>query len=253
DNGQQRKHLYRESENNFLLADGKKHWNRMELIRYLHDHPDWFSSTVLTRPLWQSWMLPVISYVAGPAEIAYWAMLKQAFVLFNIPMPQLQPRASFTLVEPAIQRLLQKLAIDTNSITQDRQSFIKQKFREQADSAAIQSVRSLKLVAEEKKNELLKVIPQIDATLSSTVHKTFAQIDKNIHALESKILKRLEEKEQQLTARLARIHEHFYPLGKKQERIIGSVYFINKYGYEWINALKEKIDVENPLSQTYDL
>jgi len=247
-----RKHVYREGEG-FILAGKEKKWEKSELIRYLYDRPDRFSSTVLTRPLWQSWMLPVISYVAGPAEIAYWAMLKEAFTLFDIPMPQLQPRASFILVEPAIRRLLQKLALDVDTITQEKQSFIRQKFKEQADSAAIQSLHSLKLGMEKEKNELLKAIPQIDDTLSSIVHKTFGRINKNIHTLESKILKRLEDKQQRLTARLARIHEHFYPLGKKQERIIGSIYFFNKYGYEWISELKEKIDVENPHSQTYDL
>ncbi len=249
----QRKHLYRQDDGSFVLADKTRRWNSTELIHYLHDHPHRFSSTVLTRPLWQNWMLPVITYVAGPAEIAYWAMLKKAFALLGIPMPQLQPRASFTLVEPAIRRLMQKLAIDYRSIVRDKENFIRQKFKEKTDSDAIRALRSLKLRTEEERIELLKAIPSIDATLLSAVHKTFVQINKTVDTLEAKILKRMEENERQMTARLSRIHEHFYPLGKKQERVISSIYFINKYGYRWINTLKERINSDNMLTQAFYL
>ena len=251
--GGARQHIYRENNGRFISADRQKGWNEAELIHYLHDHPDWFSSTVLTRPLWQSWMLPVISYVAGAAEIAYWAMLKNAFSLLNIPMPQLQPRASFTLVEPAVRRLLQKLQIDPNTVTEDKQSFIRGHFQRTEAADWHKRLQTTQSRIRQEQDNILRSLKELDITLLPAAQKAFGQIEKNMEQLETKILKRLEEKEQRLSGQLARVQEHFFPFGKKQERVIGSVYFLNKYGFGWVERLKEQIDIHNPETRWFYL
>ena len=245
DGGGARQHIYRDNEAGFIRADRKKRWKQNELIDYARQHPEWFSSTVLTRPLWQSWMLPVISYVAGPAEIAYWAMLKKAFERLNLYMPHLQPRASFTLVEPAIQRLLEKLNIDPAAVTPDAQNFVREQLKQTDQTGLAETFRSLRAKMRTEQEHLSPILKEVDPTLTPAGQKTFFQIEKSLNALEAKALKRLEEKERQKTTQLQRIREHFYPQGKKQERLIAPLYFINKYGFDWVKEIGKKIDPDD--------
>ncbi len=67
------------------------------------------STTVISRPILRSWLLPVAAYVGGPAEIAYWCQLSPLFTEFNLTAPVLYPRKSTTLIEPKIKRFIEKL------------------------------------------------------------------------------------------------------------------------------------------------
>ena len=46
----------------------------------------------------QDMVFPVLAFVGGPGEIAYWAVLKEAFHHLDMKMPIIVPRMSITLV-----------------------------------------------------------------------------------------------------------------------------------------------------------
>ncbi|UTW69173.1 bacillithiol biosynthesis BshC [Anaerobacillus sp. HL2] len=54
-----------------------------ELQSLLKQEPHNFSNNVVTRPLMQEFLLPVLAFVGGPGEIAYWATLKGYFTYLN--------------------------------------------------------------------------------------------------------------------------------------------------------------------------
>ena len=70
------------------------------------NHPERLSNNVITRPLMQEMLFPVLAFVSGPGEIAYWAELKKVFELFSMKMPPIIPRLNITLVERSIQATL---------------------------------------------------------------------------------------------------------------------------------------------------
>ena len=45
----------------------------------------------------QEMVFPVLSFIGGPGEIAYWGTLKSAFELFQMKMPVIMPRLSVTV------------------------------------------------------------------------------------------------------------------------------------------------------------
>ena len=69
------------------------------------------SCSVMFRPIVQDFLLPTVAYVAGPAEISYFAQLTELYNCLEVTMPVIWPRASMTLVEPHIGRLLEKSAL----------------------------------------------------------------------------------------------------------------------------------------------
>ena len=63
----------------FVTRDGAHRWSKEELYHLAGEHPERFSNNVLTRPLMQEYLFPTLAFVGGPGEIAYWALLGQAF------------------------------------------------------------------------------------------------------------------------------------------------------------------------------
>ena len=82
----------------------------------LKEHPEKLSNNVVTRPIMQEMVFPVLSFIAGPGEIAYWGILKTAFELFDMKMPVLMPRISISIVNANTQSLLEKLSFTIEDV-----------------------------------------------------------------------------------------------------------------------------------------
>jgi uncharacterized protein YllA (UPF0747 family) len=70
------------------------------------------SPGALLRPLWQDACLPSIAFVVGPGELSYLAAVGPLYRHLGVPQPVLVPRASLTLVEPSLARLLHRFQWD---------------------------------------------------------------------------------------------------------------------------------------------
>ena len=51
-------------------------------------NPEAFSPNVALRPIYQQSVLPNISFIGGPSEVAYWLQLAPAFTMLNVHYPQ---------------------------------------------------------------------------------------------------------------------------------------------------------------------
>lgn len=95
----------------FVTDDGTLHLTPSELARRVTDAPEEFSADVVTRPLTQEALLPVLAFVGGPGEIAYWGLYKELFALAGWEMPPVLPRLSVTLVEGTLQKALRRTGL----------------------------------------------------------------------------------------------------------------------------------------------
>ena len=82
-------------------------WSCATLLDRLDSQPEVFSGNVVTRPLFQDTILPTVAYIAGPSEIAYYAMLRGCYQAMGLPS-LIWPRPSYTIIEPVVGRLLSK-------------------------------------------------------------------------------------------------------------------------------------------------
>ena len=63
---------------------------------------------VLLRPVVEHAILPTVAYLAGPGELAYFAQVGAVAQALGLEQPVALPRWSCTLVEPAVQQLLER-------------------------------------------------------------------------------------------------------------------------------------------------
>lgn len=242
--GQSRRHLLRRNSNEFYFKDSDKTYVSPELIEMIRNHPDWCSSSVLSRPIWQSWMLPVIAYVGGPAEVSYWAQLRSAFKKMQVVMPVVYPRIRLTLIEPKIQRLLDKFDLSYDSINPDAEHFIVDFMKSRQSPQLQEEFQQLNSYLNERAKVIQNQVTTVDPTLDNLVKKTFENVSATIEKLQTRIFKGVEEKEQTITKQLRTLHQYIYPDGQLQERYISSLYYLNKFGPQWIRQLMQdgKVD-----------
>ncbi len=237
--GQRRLPLDRQNDR-FVHHEAGLSYSTAELLRLLEAQPAWFSSTVLTRPLWQSYLLPTLSYVAGPSEIAYWAQLKPAFDLFGLTMPQVQPRHSVTLLEPRVAKLLARHGIDPARLPADPRAFVHRHLKEKELPELKAWFDEMRRIKDEKESALLDLVEKIDPTLKGPAQKSFYRAVEILDQLHNRLVRRVREKETLLTDHLTHIHRAIIPSGP-QERVLGAVYFQNKYGTRWIDQLFKQL------------
>ncbi len=95
---------------------GEREFSGDELRAAIEKSPIDFSGNVLLRPVVQDTLLPTAAYIAGPAETAYYAQVSVVYGLLLGRMPAILPRASVTIVEPNIARLLEKYTLSVRDV-----------------------------------------------------------------------------------------------------------------------------------------
>ena len=85
---------------------GTRTYSTAELLAILDSEPERLSPNALLRPVFQDTILPTAAYIAGPAEIAYFAQSAVIYQQVLGRVTPLLPRLSATLVEPALAKIL---------------------------------------------------------------------------------------------------------------------------------------------------
>src|SRR5258708_18082952 len=81
------------------------------LLERIASGPENFSPNVLLRPIVQDYLLPTLTCVGGPAEVAYFAQAAAVYEIILGRVTPIVPRYSATIVEPKVQRWLRQYEI----------------------------------------------------------------------------------------------------------------------------------------------
>ena len=237
-------HLYCD-DRNYYFKDTEIKFTLKSALEFISGHPKAVSTSVVSRPLLQSWLLPVVSYIAGPAEIAYWAQLGKMFKNFNLVMPLVYPRISATLVEPKIARYLEKNQADVENISVKKKEFIDQYYKYLSSSGEDDPLGQLQKELLIKGGEIETYLKQLDPTLVDIGNKTITRMTQTLENLENRVIKMREQKNSQLTSQLEQIHIAFFPANMPQERFLPIIYFLNKFGPQFVDSLYKNLEVDD--------
>ncbi len=96
----------------FINETANVTFTKEELHDIANNNPEKLSNNVVTRPLMQEMTIPVLAFVGGPGELAYWATLKDAFDVLNLQMPIIVPRLNLTFITRQVEQLLEELSVN---------------------------------------------------------------------------------------------------------------------------------------------
>ena len=214
--------------------------SKVEMLRVAEEQPWLLSNNVATRPMMQDLVFPVLAFVGGPGEIAYWAVLKEAFHHLGLKMPIIAPRLSITLVTSQVQHALtsQSLTVEavmTGEAVATREEFV-DGLRDERFYAAIEETETALRGQYEKMAEIAQSQgPMMQALLQKNLLFHTKQLDYVKGKAEEAVLVQHDK----ALRTFSLLEGELFPDGSLQERLYTPYAYLNSYGPSLIKDLLE--------------
>jgi bacillithiol synthase len=210
-----------------------------ELRSAIEKTPEAFTPNVLLRPVVQDTLLPTAAYIGGPAEIAYMAQAEVVYKHLLGRMPAILPRASFTVIEPPVARLLKKYGLDFRDVIRGRQHL-----RARMEVKSLPRALARRFEKDEKSLRKLlaayqKPLERLDGTLTGALGLAERKILHQFLKLKSKAGRAENFRTGVLDRHERMLIEALYPHRGLQERTVAALPWLAAYGPEFLDDLAE--------------
>ncbi|OMF36966.1 bacillithiol biosynthesis cysteine-adding enzyme BshC [Paenibacillus sp. FSL H8-0548] len=244
DNGNERTLLHKKDG---VFQDRRGHLSltETELLQIAIDEPQQLSNNVLTRPLMQDYLFPVLATVLGPGEIAYWALTGEAFRTLGMEMPIIVPRMSYTLIEGTVAKHMGKYELTFADVMERFEERKADWLKEQDGLSIEEQFADARDAFEQLYKPLLALATSVQPSLSKLGDTNLQKIVEQINYMGSKTVDAFNKQFEASTRQLDRIHLSILPLGKPQERVLNMAAYWNRYSLNWLDSL-----LDAPYSRT---
>ena len=215
-------------------------------VQRVQAQPAAFSPNVLLRPLVQDTLFPTIGYVAGPNELGYLAQLRGVYKAFDVPMPLMYQRASATIVDSNVMRFLTRHDMSLESLRPQDEGALNQLLEAQIPPAITMSMDDAVRAVSERMEGLARAVVPLDSTLEGAVRSAGGRMQNDLEKLHAKIVQAMKRRDETVRRQFKSAQAQAFPGGHPQERALGFVYFVNKYGGV---ALVDRLMEDLPLEQ----
>lgn len=212
-----------------------------ELVEQIQSSAEQFSPNVLLRPVVQDYLLPTLAYTGGAAETAYFAQAAPVYELLLGRVTPILPRFSATLVEPKIQRLLEKHSIAVQDVFAGpealRQRLAKHSLPQDLQAAFDEARKS----ADSHLSAVQEKLARLDRTLVDAAETVRSKIHHQFEKLQAQTARAEAQKSELVSRHAGLLSQALYPEKGLQERGIGGLYFLGRYGQELLQQLHDII------------
>nr|NNM91105.1 bacillithiol biosynthesis cysteine-adding enzyme BshC [Bacilli bacterium] len=222
----------------FLLRDAKISYSKEQLLAYLEERPEDFSAGVLYRPVVQDFLLPVITYVGGAAEIAYHGMMREIFHAAGRKMPPLRLRQRIVLVPRRVSRALlhYDVALEDALSRDVLDEVIMREFTPSIDDVIVTMQTEIQKVIHSRK----EYFTTIDEDLLQAVMRTEQALHQDLARLQGRAHRTLRRNRSELVTALTMVNAWLRPQATEQERVLSPLSVIAKYGVNWLAELAQR-------------
>jgi bacillithiol synthase len=224
--------------NKFFEKNSGKAYSGLELLSILDESPESFSNNVVTRPMMQEWLFPTLAFVAGPGEIAYWGELKKAFEYVGLKMPPVVPRLNITIVEREIDKRIQDLQLTLHGVITEGVSTARNAFWKSLERPDLEfEMMEIQEELQRKYEKIREQAVSIDQGLHPIIDKNLEFHLSQFEYLRNKVDKALKDKNSLTFNQFMKVENSIRPNEGPQERTWNVLYFLNKYGLDFVKDL----------------
>ena len=237
------RHSVEPVDNEFRLRRKRKSFTYDQLLELLENEPDKFSPNVLLRPICQDFLLPTAFYIGGPSEISYFAQIKPLYEFYDIVQPIIYPRSSATILESTIENILEKHSVQINDLFIDVENVKKKIINSVAESSIDAMFDGLTKQVETAFDQLKEKLIDLDKTIADASNRYRDKIFSSINELKSKAEKAQQKKYEVTLRQIDKAAINLFPNSNLQERELNFVYYVNKYGNEFIKKIFDELQI----------
>ena len=227
------------------LLVGQSPATKEALLERVRTRPEEFSPNVLLRPVVQDTLFPTCCFVAGPNELGYLAQLRDIYAAFGVPMPLIQQRGSATILDANAMRFLARHEVPLEALRAQDEGELNRLLKAQIPPEVDTSLEEAARAVAERMEALATAVSKLDATLDAAARSTLGRMQDDLKKLQGKIIQAVKRKDETLRRQFMHAQAQAFPGGHPQERAVGFVYFLNKYG----GGLVDRLCQEMPLDQ----
>ncbi len=220
---------------------GKTQYSTADLLGILDAAPERLSPNALLRPVFQDYLLPTLATIGGPAEIAYFA---QSQVLFDGILGRatpVLPRLSATLIEPAIAQVMARHELTLADILQAHPDELAHRLG--ARSMPPEGKRHLAATGNALNDELEGLqawAESLDPSLGRAAHVSASKMRYQMNRLRRLAANYQLQREASIRRHVDTLCFNLFPDRHPQERTIGGVAYLARYGSGLLKTLVEQ-------------
>jgi bacillithiol synthase len=196
------------------------------------------SPNVLLRPVLERAVLPTVAYAAGPAELAYFAQVSAVADALGVERPLAVPRWSCTIVEPHVQRILDRLGVDRTDLLgpQALEGKLARAALPQSVTGALSRLRD----TIERVAASLSADPDADSLVpTAAVSGAKGSLLDRLQRLERRYVAAVKRREDQVMRDVATARAYLYPDGARQERELNFIPTLARQGPHLWSMMRE--------------
>jgi bacillithiol biosynthesis cysteine-adding enzyme BshC len=211
---------------------GPNTYTTTDLLSILDTTPERLSPNALLRPIFQDAILPTAAYVGGPAEVAYFAQSAVLYEKILGRVTPILPRLSATLIDPTIAATMAAHEVSFTQILEAKTPDALA-LRLGARAMPIEAKRQLAATGNAMDAELTALTTYM-AAMSPDLARS-AQTAGNKMRYQMNRLRRMAaafelQKEASLRKHATAILLNLFPEAHLQERLLGGIQFLARYG-----------------------
>lgn len=233
-----RRALHRRS-NGFHLP-GRGECSVGRILKELDETPERFSPSALLRPVVQDWLLPTVAYVGGPAEVSYFAQSAVLYERLLGRMPVVAPRASLTLVEPRVGRVLRQYGLEVCD-TLVPSARLHARVAERRLPRRLQTrLERTEGKVEKMLEETARAVAELDLTLENAVETSRRKMLYQFSKIRGKVARAQAERTGVVHRHVNMLWNSLYPQRVLQERRLNFLNFAARHGTSLVSCLLEE-------------
>ncbi len=235
--------IQRHEDGSFVLASEPQPQkvSQQDLLKRIDEHPEDFSPNVLLRPVVEDYLLPTLAYTGGAAETAYFGQSGVVYEKLLGRTTPMVPRFSATIVEPKMQRLLEKHGIAFTDVFEGPEALRREIASHSLPEDLQKAFEAANAAFESNFSTLKQKLEKLDRTLVDAAETSRSKMQHQLEKLHSQAA-RAESQKGELVSRHADIlSQTLFPEKGLQERGIGGIYFMARYGNDLLRQIYQSM------------
>jgi bacillithiol biosynthesis cysteine-adding enzyme BshC len=233
-----RDRLVREGDS-FVTRRSRERFSLAELGAIAEGEPSRLSPNVLLRPAVESALLPTVAYLGGPGELRYLALTPPVYRRLGIVRQQPLPRWSGIIVEPKVDRVLDKFGLALEELCSPPGVVEAKVVRSQLPAEVNAALARLRSALDQEYGVLEQAAVGIDPTLARPAQAARQAAVSGSQELEKKLVQHLKRRQDTELGQLARARTAVMPTGKPQERVLTIAPYLARYGPALLTELTD--------------